>query len=219
MERLCGDEMPAIVYIPCSRPLADDVDRIRREVMRHGIGYLVVNSVGLACDGPPEAAEVAIRFFGALRELGLGSLLVAHVNRSGDTERPFGSAFWHNGMRLTWYAKLEAGHRRIDHGRPVLQEGQYGPEGRADGLPDRLGRAHRDRPGRTSPTSRTWPPTYPSSPGSSYELRAGAKTIAEVASLLAIPVDTAKKTLSRHEGTVFVRIVGTDGVTRWGNAA
>ena len=109
LARLVGaGELPGIVYVPCSCPLADDIDRIRREVIRHQLGYLIVDSVGLACDGPPEAAEVAIRFFGALRELKLGTLLIAHVNRAGDTARPFGSAFWHNSSRLTWYAKLES---------------------------------------------------------------------------------------------------------------
>ena len=114
---LLGEELD-LVYVPCSRPLAEDVDRLRRIVTRHQLGYLVVDSVALACDGPPEAAEVAARFFQALRELGLGSLLVAHVNRSGDTERPFGSAFWHNMARLTWYAKREStiGSSRITVG-------------------------------------------------------------------------------------------------------
>ena len=38
------------------RPLAEDVDRLRRYIRQHDIGYVVVDSVALACDGPPEAA-------------------------------------------------------------------------------------------------------------------------------------------------------------------
>ena len=49
---LTGSESD-VRYIPCSRPLAEDVDRIRSEVRRHDLGFLIVDSVGLASDGPP----------------------------------------------------------------------------------------------------------------------------------------------------------------------
>ena len=37
---------------------------------------------------------------------GLGSLHLAHINRSeGGDQKPFGSAFWHNSARATWFLK------------------------------------------------------------------------------------------------------------------
>lgn len=72
------------------------------------IDYAIFDSVAFACDGPPEAAEVAGRYFQSLRQLGpLGSLHVAHVSKAeGANKKPFGSAFWHNGARSTWNVKI-----------------------------------------------------------------------------------------------------------------
>jgi hypothetical protein len=220
--RLAGPrEAPAIVYVPCTRPLADDVDRIRREVIRHDLGFLVVDSVALACDGPPEAAEVAVRFFGAVRELGLGALLIAHVNRSGDTDRPFGSAFWHNGARLTWYAKLEADiggsltvglfNKKSNIGPRVAPLGYRITWG--DGIA-----IDRTDIGDIPDLSRHVSLRY----RVELEVRAGALTIAEIAARLDEKVDSVKKALDRDQQSKqprFVRVAGDDGVYRWGLAA
>jgi hypothetical protein len=222
LARICGgDEMPGIVYIPCARPLADDVDRIRREVIRHGIGYLVVDSVALACDGPPEAAEVAVRFFGALRELGLGSLLVAHVNRAGDTDRPFGSAFWHNGLRLTWYAKLEA------DGGGSTTVGLFAKKANTGPKPPPLG--FRIDWGERITFTRTdvrnvedFAAHVPVRFRMQAEIVTGAKTIAEIAAALDVSVDTVKKAVDRDQESarpMFARVLGGDGVYRVGLAA
>lgn len=218
LARLAGDELPGIVYIPCSRPLADDVDRIRREIIRHEIGYLVVDSVGLACDGPPEAAEVAIRFFGALRELGLGSLLVAHVNRSGDTSRPFGSAFFHNSGRLTWYAKLEAEAPGSTTIGLVCKKSNTGPRPSPLGFRVEWG----ERIGISQVGIADIPDLAAHVPVRgriAAELRDGSLTIHELAERLGDREDTVKKALTRNENTMFVRLTGPDGIYRWGLVA
>jgi hypothetical protein len=219
LARLAGDDMPGIVYIPCSRPLADSVDRIRREIIRHELGYLIVDSVGLACDGPPEAAEVANRFYGALRELGLGSFLVAHVNRQGDTERPFGSAFWSNGGRLTWYAKLEADAGGSTTVGLFCKKSNTGPKPAPIGYRidwgERITIARtdvRDIPDLASHVPLTYRITA--------ELRGGALTVVQVADATATQVDTVSRTLRRMRDRGQVRdVAGPDGVMRWGLAA
>ena len=106
LERLFPDGMPRILYARCERPLVYEADRLRRIVRENGIDYSIFDSVAFACDGPPEAAEVAGRYFRAVRQIGGGSLHIAHVNRSENAdEKPFGSAFWHNGSRATWFVK------------------------------------------------------------------------------------------------------------------
>lgn len=220
LARLCGDDLPGIVYVPCSRPLADDVDRIRREIIRHDIGYLIVDSVGLACDGPPEAAEVAIRFFGALRELGLGSLLVAHVNRSGDTDRPFGSAFWHNGGRLSWYTKLEADIGGATTVGLFCKKANTGPKAPPMG--------YRIDWGEQIAISRTDVrdiPDLAAHVSVRYRIQAAvagkAQTIADIAAALDVPVDTVKKAIDRDlkgQRPTLVRLPGPDGVYRIGVA-
>ena len=107
LERLFGPAMPPIIYARCERPLVHELDRLRRIVREHEIDFAVYDSIAFACDGPPESAEIAGKYFRAVRQIGPGSLHVAHVNKSdnGD-QKPFGSAFWHNGSRMTWFAKL-----------------------------------------------------------------------------------------------------------------
>ena len=107
LERLFGKGMPRICYARCERPLVYEVDRLRRIVRDERIEYAIFDSVAFACDGPPEAAEVASRYFRAVRQIGVGSLHIAHITKSeGSEEKPFGSVFWHNGARATYFAKL-----------------------------------------------------------------------------------------------------------------
>ena len=109
LERLFGPSMPAVVYVRCSRPLVHEADRLRRIIRQHGIEYAIFDSVAFACDGPPESAEVAGRFFQSLRSLGeIGSLHIAHVSKAfeGADKKPFGSVFWHNGARSTWNVQM-----------------------------------------------------------------------------------------------------------------
>jgi hypothetical protein len=104
LERLFPDGMPRILYARCERPLVHEVDRLRR--LARGLDYAVYDSVAFACDGPPEAAEVAGAYFRAARQIGVGSLHVAHISKAeGGDRKPFGSAFWHNGARSTWFVK------------------------------------------------------------------------------------------------------------------
>src|SRR5262249_35842180 len=71
------------------------------------IDFAVYDSIAFACDGPPESAEVAGAYFRAVRQIGCGSFHIAHISKAeGSDQKPFGSAFWHNGGRSTWYIKL-----------------------------------------------------------------------------------------------------------------
>lgn len=107
LERLFPDGMPEIVYARCERPLVHEVDRLRRIVRDMGLEYCFYDSVAFACSGPPESAEIAGAYFRALRQIGpIGSGHIAHVSKAeGADQKPFGSAFWHNGARATWYVK------------------------------------------------------------------------------------------------------------------
>ena len=98
LEALFGaDRMPSIRYVRCDRPLVHELDRLRRIVLDEEITFGIFDSVGFACDGPPEAAESALAYFRATRQLRIGGIHLAHVSKAetGD-QRPFGSAFWHN---------------------------------------------------------------------------------------------------------------------------
>jgi hypothetical protein len=106
LELLFPDGMPEIVYARCERALIHEVDRLRRIVKDQGVEYCFYDSVAFACSGPPESAEIAGAYYRAVRQIGGGSLHVAHVSKAdGADQKPFGSAFWHNGARATWYIK------------------------------------------------------------------------------------------------------------------
>lgn len=115
LERLFPDGMPRIIYARCERPLFFEADRLRRIVRESAIDYAIFDSVAFACDGPPEAAEVAGRYFRAVREIGCGSLHVAHTSKAeGADRKPFGSVFWHNGARSTWFVQVDPASAETD---------------------------------------------------------------------------------------------------------
>lgn len=109
IRRLCGDDLPPgrIHHFPCRRPIWQEVDRLSVQIRRLGIRHLLVDSVAWACGGSPEESGLAVAFQNALKQLEVGALCVAHINRSGDTERPFGSIFWAASMRTTWFIKKQ----------------------------------------------------------------------------------------------------------------
>lgn len=106
LERLFGPDMPAVWYRRCRQPLIVELDSLRRLVRREGLDYLIYDSVAFAAHDKPENAESAIRYFSATRQIGPGSCHVAHINRSDSGEdKPFGSAYWHNSARGTYFLK------------------------------------------------------------------------------------------------------------------
>jgi DNA-binding CsgD family transcriptional regulator len=108
LRALCGPgELPEILYVPCQSggPLSHQAERLQAIFEERKIEIAIIDSVGLACDGPPEDAASALGFFQALSRLEVGSMLIAHTSRDGATDKPFGSAFWHNSARATWHIR------------------------------------------------------------------------------------------------------------------
>lgn len=222
LERITGPDMPELWYVRADRPLTAEIDRLRRIVAEERIDYLIADSVAFACDGPPEAAEVAGAYFRAVRRLGIGSLHIAHITKgeNGD-QKPFGSTFWHNGARSTWYVKRSA---ESSDGAAITvglfnRKANLGPLAPAFGYQITFG------DGRT--TFRTTEIANVADLAGNLTvrqrmirlLRAGSLTMHEIASELEVPVDTIVKTASRGDGKVFVKLPGPDGVYRIGLAA
>lgn len=135
MVRLLGDHLPDIAYLPCRLPIREERDRIRAFIREKRIDYVVIDSVALAAGNEPEAAETAIQFFNTVRELGVDALGIAHVtNQAARTsaDRPFGSAYWHNSARSTWYLRRTAedpvtGAFRVGLSQKKANEGRLHP--------------------------------------------------------------------------------------------
>ncbi len=106
LESLFPDGMPSVIYNRCDRPLTVEADHLRRVVRDKGIEFAVCDSIGFACDGPPESAEVANAYLRAARSLRIGIINIGHHSKGeGGDKRPFGSVFWWNGGRSIWLAK------------------------------------------------------------------------------------------------------------------
>jgi hypothetical protein len=154
LERITGPDMPDILYIRCERPLTAESDRLRRIIREEGVDYAFLDSAAFASDGPPEAAEVAARYFREVRRLDVGTCHLAHVTKAeGGDQKPFGSTFWANSARATWYVKRSTGGSdpsRINVGL-FNRKANTGPAGAGRGLRDRVRRraddvyAHRRR--------------------------------------------------------------------------
>lgn len=109
LDRILGTtaKLPNLWYQRCERSLVKMADRLKEIIARRGITTVICDSAGYATEGAPETAESALGYFRAFATLGpVTSLHLAHINKSetGD-QKPFGSQFWHNSARSTWYLK------------------------------------------------------------------------------------------------------------------
>lgn len=107
---LAPDQLEAcgILYRRMAGGLAGQVDQLARMIADHGITYLVIDSLGMACGDDPEKASTALPFANAVRALGVGSLWVTHTPKNGDQEMPFGSAYWLNAARSAWQVQCNS---------------------------------------------------------------------------------------------------------------
>lgn len=220
LAQLFGGEMPAITYARCERALVHEADRLRRIAHEHGLAYAVFDSVAFACDGPPEAAESATTYFRAVRQIGVGSLHIAHMSKAEDGDkRPFGSAFWFNGARAVWFVKraetAAADTADVDlgvfHRKANLTAMRPAFALRATFTDERVTFTLTDAASVDDFAQRL--PLWQRVRGT---LRGGPLTLAAIADELEAQVGSVEKAVRRGEGKVFTRVTGSDGVTRWG---
>jgi hypothetical protein len=112
--QLAGDNIPTdlLHYVRCSSPLVVEVARIAAYVARLGIQYCCFDSIGYGAGGRPEEAEHATAYMRAVRQIGVGSLHLAHAVKSEEHQEssgPFGSVFWANSARSLWMIKRAPG--------------------------------------------------------------------------------------------------------------
>jgi hypothetical protein len=215
--RLCPDDMPDIIYIRAERALVHEVDRLRRIAREENIGALCYDSIIGACDGPPESAQVANEFFRAARQVGVPALANAHRTKAEDgDQKPFGSAFWHNLARLTWFIKKSQETNEVVNVAMFNRKNNDGPDFNSKGFS-----VHFDRAGmRTviTPSMVIDDPVLseglPMKERIAQEIRFGPRTMAEIAASADIPLNTVVQTVKRGEGRMFTRVAGPDGVYR-----
>lgn len=216
LELLFGAErMPSIRYVRCERPLVYEVDRLRRIVTDEELTFGIFDSVGFACDGPPEAAESALKYFQAIRQLRIGGLHLAHVSKAdtGD-QRPFGSAFWHNSARSTWFVKAVKSERGICTIGLLNRKANLGP------LQPPLAFTFTFTPEQitvekiAASTIDELVDALPLWQRIKTLLQSGPpRTLANLADELGAKVDTVEKTVKRKTA-LFTRVLNEDGIQR-----
>ena len=111
LRALFGDRAPRVAHLRLDRPLALAVDAVRRFVRDRGVTFMIYDSVGFLTP-EPEKSESALGYMRALRQVGVGSLSIAHVTKAKDVkpseQKPFGSNFYYQSFRGLWYAQAEA---------------------------------------------------------------------------------------------------------------
>jgi len=98
------DGQSHIWYKSMNQGLANDIEAIRSVVVEKSVDLIIVDSIGSACMGEPESAEVVLRTFNALRSLGVSSICVDHTNKEGIL---FGSVYKYNSARQVFEAKKD----------------------------------------------------------------------------------------------------------------
>lgn len=219
LEHLFPGEMPDVRYVRCDRPLVHEVDRLRAIIADDRLDYAVLDSVGFACAGPPESAEHALALARAARQLGIGSLQIAHIRqeRPGESneQRPFGSAFWHNAARATWFIKLadtSPDGQRLTIGC-YPRKNNLGALARAVGFVVEF----RDTRITIDPIAvadvRELAEGLPLWQRLKASLTRGPRTLAELADDLGSSVETLDRNV-RRRSELFCRVSGSDGIRR-----
>lgn len=216
LERQFGADMPAVKYRRCERPLVVEVDGIAQQITECGIDYVVCDSAGYASDGRPEDAEVALRYFRALRQLRVGSLTLAHIS-SGEhgTEKPFGSVFWHNSARATWYLERDTSISIPDEITIAL----FNRKNNLGRLLPPVGLSLQFTPTRTiiTPTNLAehaeLATKIPLSQRMRHALHRGPKTLGALAEELDGDVETLDRYV-RRSPKYYTRVTSDDGITR-----
>ena len=112
LKRLLNGKVPATGFVfkyynPKGMPIMTLKNTLSEYIRDNKIGLVIIDSIGGACGGDPSKAEVANATVNILNNLGCTVLAIAHQTKAGESDKPFGSVFWHNGPRCTWNVKKE----------------------------------------------------------------------------------------------------------------
>lgn len=100
------DDLPIYYINGAGVPLKMLVPIIRREVNKHEANLLIIDSVGQAAGSDLISQETVSSFANAVDKIGTRACVaLAHVTKEEGTKYPFGSVYWHNTPRLTWFVK------------------------------------------------------------------------------------------------------------------
>ncbi len=96
-------EVPRILYDHPKRKFVNDLERISNIVIAENIGFMVIDSVAIACGGDVSKEEGVLNFYGGLEQIGISSLLVGHTSKEQKKHKTmYGNVYWSNLSRSVW---------------------------------------------------------------------------------------------------------------------
>lgn len=109
LDRGFGKGATPIFYRRMTGTLSDSVEQLQKIIQDKNVGLVIVDSLGPAARGNLNDPEPAIKYHGALRQLGITSLTLAHTSKDQLTKKKsiFGSVFFTNLARAVWECKAE----------------------------------------------------------------------------------------------------------------
>jgi len=103
------DARPPIHYRRMTASLPQATDAVHKWIQKLSIGMVIVDSLGMAGDGPPEESGTALGLARAINGLGVPVLAIHHKRKKqngegqgSQRERLFGSVYYANFARLIW---------------------------------------------------------------------------------------------------------------------
>ncbi len=221
IKRLIGRES-SMLYLRMAHSLSHSIDQLRPIVRDYDIGLIAVDSVAPASGGDVNEQMIADEFFSAPRRLQVPMICAAHNTKAQDDQKPFGSAFFHNLSRRTWYVKNTQ--------EPGSAEMMLGVFSRKNNLGPRfhdIGYKVVFEPDRTNLTSTNVRDVPQLNERASIRERiigllaeSGAMKVIDIASELGYEgpsgIQTIRNALNAGKDRVFVNIYGVDRVWRWG---
>lgn len=104
-----GIEWCDLPYLHCSRPLADSVDYIRDRIVELQSDTIIVDSLGMAVGDDLNLTKPAFAFWGALRQLPVTPIIIAHTSKDINNKRKtvYGNAYYENEARSVWEVTKE----------------------------------------------------------------------------------------------------------------
>jgi hypothetical protein len=211
------DERPVIRYLRMDRPVTDAVDQLRAVVRDEKIELVALDSLAQAAGGDANEQEIASNFYRSVRRLAVPVITIAHNTKAQDEDKPFGSTFFHNGARRTWFVKKHQspGADRITVGL-FSKKNNLGPQYPATAFEYVFSDEHIS----IRPTEVKSVPALaqrlPLKIQIAEVLKRGALAIWEIAEELDATTDAVRVTLKRGEGKLFVTFTAPDGTMRWG---
>jgi len=88
-------------YLHCSRPLCDSIDHIRAKIVEIGADVVIIDSLGMAVGDDLNLTKPAFVFYGALRQLPVTPIIIAHTSKDISMKRKtvYGNAYYENEAR------------------------------------------------------------------------------------------------------------------------